>query len=92
MCVLMYVDMCVCFRIKESRADFLRRGNKRKEREKYDRLGEGFRWQNLDLKEWGKEELKVEGNNPFFSIEANKLIITLIQKKYLNIVANTDKE
>ena len=47
----MYVDMCVCFRIKGRRTDFLRRGNKRKEREKYDRLEEGFRWQNLDLKE-----------------------------------------
>ena len=46
-----YVDMCVCFRIKGRRPDFLRRVNKRKEREKYDRLGEGFRWQNLDLKE-----------------------------------------
>ena len=32
---------CVCFRIKERRPDFLRRGTERKERDRYDTLGEG---------------------------------------------------
>ena len=87
-----YVDMCVCFRIKGRRPDFLRRRTKRKggTSKEFSLEGElrtkrkGEIWQIrrgvLDGRIWiwkneEEGELKVEGNNPFFSTEANKLIL-----------------
>ena len=56
-----YVDMYVCFRINGRRPDFLRRGNKRKERKKYDRLREGVYMVEFGFERMRKRRTKSRG-------------------------------